>query len=81
MLNEIRDYSNFHRSYRQRVISNAKESVYQAQGGFTFFIPVEEGFKVRYKAFSITLIPTIVKPYIFETINWFTQQVELELII
>lgn len=35
-----------HRSYRQRVIANTKELVYQANGGFTFFIPVEEGFKV-----------------------------------
>ncbi|KAJ6637756.1 Fasciclin-1 [Pseudolycoriella hygida] len=33
------------RSYRQKVISNKKESVYQANGWHTFFIPVEEGFK------------------------------------
>lgn len=33
------------RSYRSRVIQNTKESVYQAQGGFTYFVPVEEGFK------------------------------------
>lgn len=36
-----------YRSYRQRVIQNNKELVYQANGGFTFFVPVEEGFKVR----------------------------------
>lgn len=35
-----------YRSYRQRVIANSKESVYQANGGYTFFVPVEEGFKV-----------------------------------
>lgn len=34
------------RSYRQRVIANSKELVYQANGGFTFFVPIEEGFKV-----------------------------------
>lgn len=37
----------FIRSYRQRVITMKKESVYQANGGHTFFIPVEEGFKVN----------------------------------
>lgn len=42
-----------HRSYRQRVIANTKELVYQANGGFTFFIPVEEGFKVNQKLFHI----------------------------
>lgn len=35
------------RSYRQRVVQNKKETVYQANGGHTFFVPVEEGFKVR----------------------------------
>lgn len=40
-------FAYFHRSYRSRVIQNTKESVYQAQGGFTYFIPVEEGFKVN----------------------------------
>lgn len=34
------------RSFRQRVIYTKKENVYQANGGYTFFIPVEEGFKV-----------------------------------
>ncbi|XP_037921573.1 fasciclin-1 isoform X4 [Hermetia illucens] len=33
------------RSYRQRVIMMKKEYVYQAVGGHTFLIPVEEGFK------------------------------------
>lgn len=36
----------FHRSFRQKVVINKKEPVYQAVGGHTFFIPVEEGFKV-----------------------------------
>ncbi|XP_037026779.1 fasciclin-1 isoform X3 [Bradysia coprophila] len=33
------------RSYRQKVISNKKEPVFQANGWHTFFIPVEDGFK------------------------------------
>uniref|UniRef100_U5EXZ7 Putative fasciclin 1 n=1 Tax=Corethrella appendiculata TaxID=1370023 RepID=U5EXZ7_9DIPT len=33
------------RSFRQKIITNKKEYVYQAVGGHTFFIPVEEGFK------------------------------------
>lgn len=41
-------FSYFHRSYRERVIRNEKQSIYLAQGGFTYFIPVEEGFKVKF---------------------------------
>jgi hypothetical protein len=36
------------RSFRQKVIMNKKEHVYQADGFHTFFIPVEEGFKVKF---------------------------------
>jgi fasciclin 1 len=36
------------RSFHQRVVINKKESVFQADGHHTFFIPVEEGFKVNY---------------------------------
>lgn len=41
-------YPEYHpyRSFRQRVLYTKKESDYQANGGYTFFIPVEEGFKV-----------------------------------
>lgn len=35
------------RSFYQRVVVNKKESLFQADGFHTFFIPVEEGFKVR----------------------------------
>lgn len=35
------------RSFRQRVILNNKESIYRADGRYTFFIPVDEGFTVR----------------------------------
>lgn len=35
-----------YRSYRQRIVLNRKEPVYQAVGGHTFFIPTDEGFKV-----------------------------------
>lgn len=36
------------RTYRRRVILSNKENVYQDLRGFhTFFIPVEEGFKVQ----------------------------------
>lgn len=35
------------RSFRQKIITSKKESVYQADGHHTFFIPVDEGFKVR----------------------------------
>lgn len=43
---------NFHlsllyRSFRQRVVMNKKEKIYSEAGGHTFFVPVEEGFKVR----------------------------------
>lgn len=34
------------RSFYQRVVVNKKESLFQADGFHTFFIPVEEGFKV-----------------------------------
>jgi fasciclin 1 len=34
------------RSFYQRVVVNKKESLFQAEGFHTFFIPVEEGFKV-----------------------------------
>lgn len=34
------------RSFYQRVIVNKKEALFQAEGFHTFFIPVEEGFKV-----------------------------------
>lgn len=51
------------RSYRQKVISNKKESVYQANGWHTFFIPVEEGFKVStfllYIAIALTGISIV----------------------
>ncbi|XP_055681274.1 fasciclin-1 isoform X2 [Lutzomyia longipalpis] len=33
------------RSYREKVIMNKKENVFQAVGSHTFFIPVDEGFK------------------------------------
>ncbi|GLH15951.1 Fasciclin-1 [Gryllus bimaculatus] len=33
------------RSFRQRVYFNKKESVFEALGKFTFFVPVDEGFK------------------------------------
>lgn len=35
------------RSFLQKVIFNKKEKVFQADGFHTYFIPVEEGFKVR----------------------------------
>lgn len=35
------------RSFYQRVVINKKESLYQADGFHTFFVPVEEGFKVK----------------------------------
>lgn len=35
------------RSFFQRVVINKKESLFSAAGYHTFFIPVEEGFKVR----------------------------------
>lgn len=34
------------RSFYQRVVVNKKEPLFQAEGFHTFFIPVEEGFKV-----------------------------------
>lgn len=34
------------RSFYQRVVVNKKDSLFQAEGFHTFFIPVEEGFKV-----------------------------------
>lgn len=34
------------RSFRQKILTNKREHVYQADGYHTFFIPVEEGFKV-----------------------------------
>lgn len=39
------------RSFRQRVVMNKKEKIYGEAGGHTFFIPVEEGFKVNCKFF------------------------------
>lgn len=35
------------RSYRQRVQATNKEDIFKTEGGHTFFIPVDEGFKVR----------------------------------
>lgn len=42
-------------SYRQRIVLNRKEPVYQAVGGHTFFIPTDEGFKVSAVVSSYTL--------------------------
>lgn len=36
----------FFRSFRQRVNQNNKGNVFTADGKHTFFIPVDEGFKV-----------------------------------
>jgi hypothetical protein len=36
----------FFRSFRQRVYQNNKGNVFMADGKHTFFIPVDEGFKV-----------------------------------
>jgi fasciclin 1 len=36
------------RSFYQRVVLNKKESLFAADGYHTFFIPVEEGFKVSF---------------------------------
>jgi len=36
----------FFRSFRQRVNQNNKGNVFVADGKHTFFIPVDEGFKV-----------------------------------
>ncbi|XP_057339472.1 fasciclin-1 isoform X2 [Microplitis mediator] len=33
------------RTFRQRVLLNNKEDIFKADGGYTFFIPDEEGFK------------------------------------
>ncbi|XP_050456093.1 fasciclin-1 isoform X2 [Cataglyphis hispanica] len=33
------------RTFRQRIVIEKKESVFRAEGRFTFFIPVDEGFK------------------------------------
>lgn len=33
------------RTFRQRIIIEKKESIFKAEGRFTFFIPVDEGFK------------------------------------
>ncbi|CAG5076043.1 Similar to FAS1: Fasciclin-1 (Schistocerca americana) [Cotesia congregata] len=33
------------RTFRQRVLLNNKEDIFKAEGGYTFFIPDEEGFK------------------------------------
>ncbi|XP_011262800.1 fasciclin-1 isoform X4 [Camponotus floridanus] len=33
------------RTFRQRIVIEKKESVFKAEGRFTFFIPVDEGFK------------------------------------
>ncbi|XP_034949824.1 fasciclin-1 isoform X2 [Chelonus insularis] len=35
------------RIFRQRVMENQKQDIFKAEGGFTFFIPEEEGFKVE----------------------------------
>jgi hypothetical protein len=43
--NSLKRAKNF-RSFRQRVNQNSKESVFKTGGGNTFFIPVDEGFKV-----------------------------------
>ena len=36
----------FCRSFRQKIVTNKMEKLYQSSGQHTFFIPVEEGFKV-----------------------------------
>lgn len=33
------------RTFRQRIVIEKKESIFKAEGRFTFFIPVDEGFK------------------------------------
>jgi hypothetical protein len=37
------------RNFYQRVVYHKSEKLYQADGYHTFFIPVEEGFKVEWK--------------------------------
>lgn len=41
------------RSFRQRVVMNKKERIYSEAGGHTFFVPVEEGFKVSWSNTSL----------------------------
>lgn len=43
------------RSFLQKVIFNKKEKVFQADGFHTYFIPVEEGFKVQFNTTELTL--------------------------
>ncbi|KAK6617553.1 hypothetical protein RUM44_005141 [Polyplax serrata] len=47
------------RSFRQRVILNNKESIYRADGRYTFFIPVDEGFTRQYKRNSDAIPPQL----------------------
>lgn len=37
----------FCRSFRQRIQQLQKEEVFANEGGHTFFIPIDEGFKVK----------------------------------
>jgi hypothetical protein len=37
-----------HRYFRQKVQQNNKQDIFKTEGGHTFFIPVDEGFKVLY---------------------------------
>jgi fasciclin 1 len=49
------------RSYRQRVQLMKKEHVFQSVGGHTFFVPVEEGFKV-----SETFCQLLIQMHVFQ---------------
>lgn len=37
----------FHRLFRQRITSTLKQDIFKTEGGHTFFIPIDDGFKVR----------------------------------
>lgn len=70
MRNSLKRAKNF-RSFRQRVNQNSKESVFKSGGGNTFFIPVDEGFKVSERC---NCIPLIFQLFSFFRNNCVTEQ-------
>lgn len=58
-------------TFRQRIIIEKKESIFKAEGRFTFFIPVDEGFKVsRFSELTIRRDDCLKKSINFPKFNY-----------
>lgn len=69
------------RSFYQRVVLSKKESLFSADGYHTFFIPVEEGFKVfSFKFFSKSLFDLSSMCSLHLALSWLTKKLSTDML-